>query len=209
MIISENDKIQDIISGLETAYIDSNINSNLAYRPEFISNDYKKGKKVLVSIENELRKCDEFSISVAFITMSGITPLLQILKELEEKNIPGKILTTNYLNFSEPEALSKLSELKNIELKMFCTNDTTGGFHTKGYIFREQEIYKIIIGSSNMTLSAITKNREWNTKIVSASQGKMANEILEEFNTLWNDEHSIEYNEFIEQYRVNYEIIKK
>ena len=31
-----------------------------------------------------------------------------------------------------------------------------------------------------MTLSAITKNREWNTKIVSASQGKMANEILEE-----------------------------
>lgn len=119
MIISENDKIQDIISGLETAYIDSNINSNLAYRPEFISNDYKKGKKVLVSIENELRKCDEFSISVAFITMSGITPLLQILKELEEKNIPGKILTTNYLNFSEPEALSKLSELKNIELKMF------------------------------------------------------------------------------------------
>lgn len=52
MIISENDKIQDIISGLETAYIDSNINSNLAYRPEFISNDYKKGKKVLVSIEN-------------------------------------------------------------------------------------------------------------------------------------------------------------
>lgn len=209
MIISENDKIQDIISGLETAYIDSNINSNLAYRPEFISNDYKKGKKVLVSIENELRKCDEFSISVAFITMSGITPLLQILKELEEKNIPGKILTTNYLNFSEPEALSKLSELKNIELKMFCTNDTTGGFHTKGYIFREQEIYKIIIGSSNMTLSAITKNREWNTKIVSASQGKMAKEILEEFNTLWNDEHSIEYNDFIEQYRVNYEIIKK
>lgn len=209
MIISENDKIQDIISGLETAYIDSNINSNLAYRPEFISNDYKKGKKVLVSIENELRKCDEFSISVAFITMSGITPLLQILKELEEKNIPGKILTTNYLNFSEPEALSKLSELKNIELKMFCTNDTTGGFHTKGYIFREQEIYKIIIGSSNMTLSAITKNREWNTKIVSTSQGKMANEILEEFNTLWNDEHSMKYNEFIEQYRVNYEIIKK
>lgn len=112
--------------------------------------------------------------------MSGITPLLQILKELEEKNIPGKILATNYLNFSEPEALSKLSELKNIELKMFCTNDTTGGFHTKGYIFREQEIYKIIIGSSNMTLSAITKNREWNTKIVSASQGKMAKEILEE-----------------------------
>ena len=46
----------DIYSGLDTAFINSAINSNLAYRPEFVSNDYKKGKKVLVSIENELTK---------------------------------------------------------------------------------------------------------------------------------------------------------
>lgn len=31
--------------------------------------------------------CDQFQISVAFITMGGITPLLQILQELEEKGI--------------------------------------------------------------------------------------------------------------------------
>ena len=41
-------------------------------------------------------------LSVAFITMGGITPLLQTLKELENKGIPGEVLTTNYLNFSEP-----------------------------------------------------------------------------------------------------------
>ena len=78
-------------------------------------------KKVLVSIEEELQRCEEFFISVAFITKSGITPLLQTLKDLEQRNIPGKILTTNYLMFSEPEALEKLAGLKNIELKMFVT----------------------------------------------------------------------------------------
>ena len=42
------------------------------------------------------------------LRMGGITPLLQTLKELEKRQIPGKILTTNYLNFSEPRALKKL-----------------------------------------------------------------------------------------------------
>jgi HKD family nuclease len=204
-----DDKINEINRGLKTAYIDSSYNSNLAYRPEFVSNNYKQGKKVLSSIEDELNNCDEFCISVAFITMSGITPLLQTLKELEEKNIPGKILTTDYLMFSEPTALEKLSNLKNIQLKMFCTNKEIGGFHTKGYIFRKEEIYKIIIGSSNMTLNAITKNREWNTKIVSTEDGEVTKDILNEFESLWEDEHSLDYKEFIEQYKTNYEIVKE
>ena len=106
----------EIRLGFETAYIDGNVVSNLAYRPQFVSNNHKEGKKVLSSIEDELLSCDQFQISVAFITMSGITPLLQTLKELEKKNIPGQILTTNYLNFSEPRALEKLNSLSNITL---------------------------------------------------------------------------------------------
>ncbi|BCN29881.1 DUF3427 domain-containing protein [Anaeromicropila herbilytica] len=204
----QEDKIKEINNGLQTAYVDSSWNSNLAYRPEFISNDYKQGKKVLSSIEEELRNCDEFCISVAFITMSGITPLLQVLEELEVKNISGKILTTDYLTFSEPAALEKLSALKNIELKMFCTDSEVGGFHTKGYIFRKEEIYRIIIGSSNMTLNAITKNREWNTKIVSTEDGAVAKDILNEFHSMWKDSHTLNYSELISQYRTRYQIIK-
>ena len=175
----QEDKITTLQTAIQTAYLDHTINSSLAYRPEFISNNYKLGKKVLVSIEEELQRCEEFCISVAFITESGITPLLQTLKDLEQRNIPGKILTTNYLMFSEPEALEKLAGLKNIELRMYVTNAETGGFHTKGYIFRKEEIYRIIIGSSNMTLSVITKNKEWNTKIVSTEQGELAQAVVD------------------------------
>lgn len=200
----QKDKITTLQTAIQTAYLDHTINSNLAYRPEFISNNYKLGKKVLVSIEEELQRCEEFCISVAFITKSGITPLLQTLKDLEQKNIPGKILTTNYLMFSEPEALEKLAGLKNIELKMFVASSETGGFHTKGYIFREEEIYRIIIGSSNMTLSAITKNKEWNTKIVSTEQGELAQAVLQEFDELWQDEHTLAFQDFIDSYRQEY-----
>ena len=199
-----NDKTTTLQTACQTAYLDHTVNSNLAYRPEFISNNYKLGKKVLVSIEEELQRCEEFCISVAFITESGITPLLQTLKDLEQKNIPGKILTTNYLMFSEPEALEKLAGLRNIQLKMFVANRETGGFHTKGYIFREEEIYRIIIGSANMTLSAITKNKEWNTKIVSTEQGELTQAVLQEFDELWNDEHTLAFKDFIDSYRQEY-----
>ncbi|MDE6627691.1 MAG: DEAD/DEAH box helicase [Lachnospiraceae bacterium] len=201
--------INQLHQSLTTAFIDSTSPSNLAYKPQFISNNYKEGRKVLSSIESELSNCDEFSISVAFVTMGGITPLLQSLEELERKNIPGRILTTDYLNFSEPRALEKLAGLKNIDLRMYSANDSDTGFHTKGYIFKAQEIYRIIVGSSNMTLSALTKNKEWNTRLVSTEQGEYAQQMIEEFQELWESEYTSTYEDFIERYRLNYELIKK
>ena len=202
------DKKDELRLGFETAYIDGNVASNVVYRPQFLSNNYKEGKKVLSSVEDELLACDQFQISVAFITLGGIEPLLQTLKELEKKNIPGEILTTNYLNFSEPKALAKLNVLKNIKLKMYDVEKASEGFHTKGYIFKKEEIYRIIIGSSNMTKSALTTNREWNTKIVSTEQGEVAKEIVHEFNDLWKSKYALNFDEFYNNYKEKYEIIK-
>lgn len=201
-------ELSELRAGLETAYINGNVASNSYYRPQFVSNNHKEGKKVLSSIENELLNCDRFQISVAFITMSGITPLLQTLKELEEKNIPGEILTTNYLNFSEPRALEKLNELSNITLKMYDVDAADEGFHTKGYIFKKGEIYRIIIGSSNITSSALTSNREWNTKLVSTENGEVTQNIIAEFNELWNSQYSMTFEEFFEEYKEKYKIIE-
>ena len=45
--------LSDIRSGFETAYIDSNIISTEAYKPSFVSNNHKQGKKVVATIEDE------------------------------------------------------------------------------------------------------------------------------------------------------------
>ena len=202
------DKTLELRAGFETAYIDGTYASNLVYKPQFVSNNHKEGKKVLSFIEDELFRCNQFQISVAFITMGGITPLLQTFKELEKKGIKGEILTTNYLNFSEPRALKKLHELTNITIKMYDVEFAPEGFHTKGYIFKNEEIYRIIIGSSNMTAKALTSNREWNTKIVSTEQGEIAQNIVEEFNELWNSEYALSFADFYENYNEKYKIIK-
>lgn len=209
-----NEKMEELLmhqitEGISTAFIDMTYTSNLAYKPQFVSNNYREGRKVLSSIEDELLSCDEFFISVAFITMSGITPLLQTLKELEKRNVHGRVMTTDYLHFSEPKALEKLAGLGNIELKMYCSQESGEGFHTKGYIFKDKEIYRIIIGSSNVTLNALTKNKEWNTRLISTNQGEYTQQILEEYNELWNSAYTISYDSFIENYRTKYLLIKK
>ena len=155
------DTLTKLNDGFQTAFINYEHSSEIEYRPQFISNDHTQGKKVLASIEDELKKCSSFLISVAFITDGGIAPLLQVLRELEAKGVPGKILTTDYLNFSSPIALEKLDQLSNVDLRVYRT-DGREGFHTKGYIFKGDELYKIITGSSNMTQYALTMNKEWN-----------------------------------------------
>jgi len=72
--ILQVDTISELRRGTETAFINLTSDSNLAYKPEFIVNSYSEGQKVLSVIERELSSCDSFSISVAFITKSGITP---------------------------------------------------------------------------------------------------------------------------------------
>lgn len=200
----------DISSGLDTAFINSAINSNLAYRPEFVSNDYTQGKKVSVAIERELRHCDAFYISVAFITEGGLAPLKQVLAELRDKGIPGKILTTSYLTFTEPKALKTLADLSNVEVRVYdSTDEGASGFHTKGYVFKEEEIYRFIVGSSNMTSSAFSVNKEWNTKLVSTSDGELLKQMMTEFDALWNSEHTYAVEDFIEDYEVRYKLIKE
>ena len=200
--------INELKSGLSAAYINGSVAANLAYKPAFVSNNPEEGRKVISSVEDELLRCDQFQISVAFITMGGVTPLLQTLKELEKKGVKGQILTTNYLNFSEPRALEKLNGLKNITLKMYDVEAAGNGFHTKGYIFKKEEVYRIIIGSSNMTSAALTVNKEWNTKLISTESGEVAEEIVEEFHSLWNSEYALPYENFYEVYKERYNIIK-
>ena len=48
------DTIRELRAGLETAYIDHTYSSNLAYKPQFVYNDYKEGKKVFSAIETEI-----------------------------------------------------------------------------------------------------------------------------------------------------------
>ena len=93
---------------------------------------------------------------------------------------------------------------------MFVTHGDKDGFHTKGYIFRKEEIYRIIIGSANMTAGALKVNRGrgtpswWDWKPEKWWETFFRNSVL--FGRIPT---ALAYEEFIEDYRVRYALVKK
>ena len=179
----------------------------------FISN--APGNTMQAFLEKELSKCERFIISVAFISKSGLASLKQTLLELENRGIPGKILTTDYLTFTEPGALRSLSKYRNIEVKLFRCDKNIKGFHTKGYLFFKEKVISITIGSSNLTGNALAVNKEWNTCFSVEDDATLYKNVIEDFESLWNSSNAFpiteeildEYTQiYIEQKRIAREL---
>ena len=160
------EKITELQSGFHTAFIDSTYNSNLAYRPQFVYNDNKNGQKVFSSIEDELLRSDSFAISVAFITKGGITPLLQSLKELERRGVPGRSLTTDYLSFSDPVVLDTIvrefvmpnTDKTAVEIEWLLDVPVREDLYE--YIVNEKETYMKIIRVVAAVIKAVNESGE-------------------------------------------------
>jgi len=161
---------------------------------------------LLNELIRSIKDCERFYFSVAFINFSGIQLLLEPIKEAEQKGINGKIITSTYLNFTDSKALEKLKTFQNISLKVYVT-DKEIGFHTKAYIFEYKDSYKVIIGSSNITQSALKSNIEWNVEIISKQDASFIKEVLKEYRNLWDmsteadDEFIKRYEEFLMNFR--------
>ena len=156
---------------------------------------------MLSSVINELRQCEEFYFSVAFITNSGVACIISVLEELAEKGVvKGKIIASQYQNFTEPEALRRLMQFPNIELRIV----TEGNFHAKGYIFRRKDRYSFIIGSSNLTQAALSENKEWNVKLTSLEEGLVMQSIMQEFQHTFEQATPVT-ERYIDSYRKLYE----
>ncbi len=186
-----------LVAGYRQAFVDSSEEAEPEWTPRFVSNSGRNTVRAV--IENELKGCSEMFMSVAFITSGGIAPFLGFLKELENRGVPGRILTTDYLMFSDPAALDKLNSLSNLDVRMYRTGASGVGFHTKGYMFHNNGDLRILIGSSNLTQAAISRNHEWNTMMVAREEGQFAKDVETEFEAIWNS--SVSYSDCRDEYR--------
>lgn len=189
-----------LLNSFRTSLLNENIESNLNYQHKLLSN---KNEKIIGTLRRELEECDEFIISVAFITESGVTMILEQLRSLNERGVKGQILTGDYLTFTQPKALKKLMEFENIDVRLVSEEK----FHAKGYFFRKKDIWTMIIGSSNLTQTALTTNFEWNLKINSLKDGKIARNILNNFYNIFNNVSKLT-DERLNEYEENYLMYK-
>ena len=169
------------------------------FQPRLIYNNYKEHIKVSHELELLFKSCDSFELSVAFIAESGLAALKECFDYLRNHHIPGKIITSTYLGFNAPSMFKKLLKYENIEVKIFEGK----GFHPKGYIFHKDKQTDIMIGSSNLTQSALAVNQEWNLFFSSDVQKDIVLKVEEEFDKQWKQSISLT-EEWIEEYQKVY-----
>ena len=201
---TQNYSIQELQQSLATALIDNKINSLPDLQPQIIYNDYNSGSNLLVELLQELQICKRFYFAIAFITQSGLICLKECLKLLQEKNITGDILTTDYLYFNQPKALQELQQYPNLNIRIY----TKENFHIKGYIFEQNDYYTLIVGSNNLTQTALKANKEWSLKINSLVNGALINNTLSQFQQMWQEAMPLT-NIWLKQYATKYHSLQK
>lgn len=184
---------------LQTGFIDHRIQSRPDLLPQLYYNNKEENVKFLGPLIRELEQCDNFWMSVAFVTTGGVATIINTLIALAEKGVPGKVLVSSYLSFTQPDALRRLLQFKNIDLRIAIE----GSFHSKGYLFQTGEFYNLIIGSSNLTATALCVNKEWNLKVSLMPDSALFLNAHKEFQREFEDATVVD-DSFLSKYEITY-----
>lgn len=165
-----------------------------------IANSAKSGENLLSVIKGELSECNSFDFCVAFVADGGLACLVDVLAELKDRGVHGRLLTSTYLTFNSPSSFKKLLEYSNIETRVY-----QGNLHAKGYLFSGDSASTVIVGSSNLTQAALTCNKEWNILFRTNSQSEMLQSVEDEYKALWDDPLTVVLTDaWVSEYEISY-----
>jgi superfamily II DNA or RNA helicase/HKD family nuclease len=184
-------------NALHKGFIDQYKPVSTQFKPKLLTN--RGHENVLSTLLQELRTCQTFIFSVAFITEGGLATLKTMLYDLERKGIRGRILTSTFLSFNQPKMFKELLKLTNVEVRL----SDAKGFHSKGYIFEHDQYYSLVVGSSNLTDSALKANFEWNVFLTSLEEGEVIHHFQNQFEEEWASSTPLS-EEWIENYQAMY-----
>lgn len=151
-------------------YLDREVLAPRRYNPRLVLNT--ASDSMLRTLRSELRRCTSFTFSVAFVSPRAIALLKQELIEFEGV---GRIITSDYLGFNSPHAFYELLNLQNLGIDVRLHNESA--FHPKGYIFQRYEGVTAILGSSNLTETALATNHEWNLMVSASRDSDLADQF--------------------------------
>ncbi|MGB3733276.1 DUF3427 domain-containing protein [Microbacterium sp.] len=151
-------------------FLDKSVQSDQLFHPLLIAND--GANTMLRAIRHELRRSLTFTFSTAFVTTSAVAMLKQALLDFPGK---GTIITSTYLGFNSPAAFRELLNIPRVDV--FVYSGERGGFHAKGYLFEQPNSTTAIVGSSNLTESALLTNQEWNLRFSALPDGDIVDQL--------------------------------
>jgi HKD family nuclease len=122
-------------------------------------------------------RANEIDIAVAFVKTAGLRLLMPDLvvalspaEDTQKTPCCVRILTSDYLDVTDPESLRLLMLLQEqgADTRVFETGDAS--FHLKAYLFARSADGRVaegtaFVGSSNISRQALTDGLEWNYRV--------------------------------------------
>ena len=172
----------------------------------------EKSNPLLPQLSAAIASAAEIDLAVAFIKTTGLRLLLQDLHSAlnpeEQRNRPRarlRVLTSDYLDVTDPEALRLLLLLKEEGAQVRVFEAGAISFHLKAYMFARFDTPKgfcgtAFVGSSNISRVALMEGLEWNYRIDYPSDPGF-HEVRARFEELFHDPRTHELTDaWIESY---------
>ena len=149
---------------------------------------------LLPALIDDLATADQIDMAVAFVLEKGLRLLMVHLQDLLERDGYIRILTGDYLDATEPEALQLMLDLRDhaaergrgrVDARVFETRGA-GSFHPKAYmVSKNAHAVAAYIGSSNVSATALLSAVEWNYRFTPADEASALARLRAEFESLF------------------------
>ncbi len=161
-------------------------------------------------LRDDLLRClrdprfDRVDLLVSFVMKSGFDLVRGGLTDALDRGARVRVLTTDYLAVTDPDALARLLDLAETRGEVIATRvfqDPATSFHPKAYLFSAADgsAAAAFVGSNNLSASGIAGGIEWT---VTAEQ---VQPLLTAFEGLWSDPRSTPLtHEVLADYRLRW-----
>ena len=171
-------------------------------RDQFVTNNPLAKKRVLTEVKQALCRAVQFDSAVAFITKSGVISLFQALSDFAEKGGNARIVASDYLHFTQPAALEMLMKMPGVNVRLL----RGAQYHGKLYLFNGATNTQVLVGSSNITQAALSKNDEIN--FLFSDGDDRVDQARQQFERIWTNATPLN-KQVLHAYSLKYEDHKK
>jgi len=120
----------------------------------------------------DLDGASRLDLAVAFTLESGVRRIEEHLRDLLRRGGHVRLVTGDYLDFTDPDALLRLLDLADAgrgQLEVFVFETRDASYHPKAYVIHDAHGHgRAYVGSSNLSRTALEEGGiEWNYRVVS------------------------------------------
>lgn len=142
----------------------------------------------------EIATSNRVDLLVAFVMWPGLRILEAELRDLRERGVPIRVVTTTYLGGTEREALDRLARDFGAEIRVQYDARRTR-LHAKAWLFhRDSGAHTAYVGSSNLSRAALLDGIEWNVRLSQMSTPTLLEKFRASFETYWNSDQFEPYD---------------